>query len=317
MIWDRKLVNLTSMPDWIPSLNALRAFEVSARHLNYRRAAEELHVSPGAVKQLVAKLEESIGRPLLVRQGRGLALTDAGAGALPALSAAFTQIAATVDGLRATEARQRLILSVEPSFATAWLVPRLDGFRGRHPGIDVLVDSSLRLVDVGQGAADVAIRFWSGHDPDLVIHRLIDEELSAFCSPRLVDGPFAIRRIEDLEHVTLLHWDLAELEWAAATRRWVGWAPWLAEVGAGHIVSGEGLRFSDYNLAVQAAIGGQGVILGSLPVFRDLVDAGLLVRPFEHSVVTDIGYDLVTTEHTLERPEARAFLDWIVEAARG
>ena len=299
----------------LPSLNALRAFESAARHLNYRRASEELHVSPGAVKQLVAKLEEALGQRLLVRHGRSLALTPAGAAGLRQLSPAFAEIAAAVEAMR-PGTRRRLILSVEPSFATAWLVPRLEEFRRAQPGIDVLVDTSLQLVDLERGDADVAIRFWKGGDPDLLAHRLVAEELSAYCSPALVQGKNAITRLEDLERVTLLHWDLAGLPWAGGTRRWVGWAPWLHRLGAGHIRPGEGLRFSDYNLAIQAAIAGQGVMLGSLPLFRDLVDAGLLVRPFAESVATDLGYDLVTTARAAARPEVAAFSDWITAIAR-
>ena len=301
----------------LPSLNALRAFEAAARHLNYRRASEELHVSAGAVKQLVAKLEESLGQRLLVRRGRSLALTPAGTAGLRRLSPVFREIADAVEAMRGTQQRRRLILSVEPSFATAWLVTRLEDFRRAHPGIDVLVDTSLQLVDLERGDADVAIRFWSGSDPGLVSHRLFAEELSAYCSPALVRGENAITRLEDLERVTLLHWDLAGLPWAGGTRRWVGWAPWLHRLGAGHIRPGEGLRFSDYNLAIQAAIAGQGVMLGSLPLFRDLVAAGLLVRPFAESVPTDLGYDLVTTPRAAARAEVAAFSDWILALAAG
>ncbi len=303
------------MANWIPSLNALRAFEATARHLSYRYAAEELHVSPAAVKQLVAKLEQTPGTPLLVRQGRGLALTGAGVEGSQRLGPAFREIADAVEAMRAGEQRRRLILSVEPSFATAWLVPRLDDFRTRHPGIDVLVDSSLHLVDVERGAADLAIRFWNGVDESLVVNRLFDEELCAFCSPALVDGPDGIRSLEDLERTTLLHWDLSDMPWAHATRFWMGWTPWLARIGAEHIRPGEGLRFSDYNMAVQAAIAGQGVILGSGPIFGDLVSSGLLVMPFRENVVTDIGYDLLASERSLEREEVRSFRDWIIETA--
>ena len=300
----------------LPSLNALRAFESAARHLSYRRASAELHVSPGAVKQLVAKLEEALGQRLLVRQGRMLALTPAGAAGLRQLSPAFDTIGEAVAAMRGGEQRRRLILSVESSFATAWLVPRLEDFRRRHPGIDVLVDTSLQLVDLERGDADIAIRFWSGGGRGLVVHRLMAEELSAYCSPGLAQGPEAITRIEDLERVTLLHWDLSGLPWARETRRWVGWTPWLQHLGAGHVRPGEGLRFSDYNLAIQAAIAGQGVMLGSLPLFRDLVDAGLLVRPFPDSVATDLGYDLVTTQRASSRAEVAAFSDWITSVTR-
>jgi LysR family glycine cleavage system transcriptional activator len=304
------------MMTWMPSLNALRAFEATARHLSYRRAAEELHVSPAAVKQLVAKLEHAMGTPLLVRDGRGLALTQAGVEGSQRLAPAFREIAGAVEAMRVTEQRRRLILSVEPSFATAWLVPRLDDFRRRHPEVDVLVDSSLHLVDIERGAADLAIRFWNGSDDGLVMNRLFDEELCAFCSPALVEGADAINSLEDLERTTLLHWDLSAMPWAHATRMWMGWTPWLARVGAEHIKTGEGLRFSDYNMAVQAAIAGQGVILGSGPVFRDLVASGLLVSPIREKVVTDIGYDLLASERSLGREEVRSFRDWIIETAQ-
>ncbi len=304
------------MSDWLPSLNALRAFEAVSRHLNYRLAAEELCVSPAAVKQLVSKLEATLGSPLLQRSGRGLALTAQGTAGRDDLAQGFRQIVASVEKMRTLTERKRLIVSVEPSFATAWLVPRLDLFRTRNTDIDVLIDSSLQLVDLDRGAADVAIRFGSRHTDGLVTERLFDEELCAFCSPTLTTGRSAIRRLEDLQRVTLLHWDLSQLSWASSTKKWMGWKPWLKHIGAGHIIPGPGLRFSDYNLAVQAAIAGQGVILGSTPVFRRLVEARLLINPFPEKVTTDIGYDLVTTERARTRPEVISFMDWIVREAK-
>jgi LysR family glycine cleavage system transcriptional activator len=303
------------MSDWLPSLNALRAFETVSRHLNYRQAADELRVSPAAVKQLVSKLEETLGIPLLERRGRGLALTAAGAAGHDDLTKAFKQITETVKTIRKTDNRQRLIVSVEPSFATAWLVPRLEGFRGKHCEVDVLIDSSLQIVDLAKGAADIAIRFGVQTAGDLASHRLFDEELCAYCSPSLATGQPGIKRLEDLEKVTLIHWDLSQFEWATATRKWMGWPQWLAHLGASHIRPGDGPHFRDYNLAVQAAIAGQGVILGSLPIFRKLVEANLLVSPFSEKVVTDIGYDLVTTKAARTRGDVSNFIDWIIEEA--
>ncbi len=303
------------MSNWLPSLNALRAFESVSRHLNYRVAAEDLNVSPAAVKQLVSKLGNGLGSLLVERKGRGLALTDAGKAGREDLSRAFRLIATSVEKMRSADRRQRLIVSVEPSFATAWLVPRLDRFRNRNAHIDVLIDSSLQLVDLERGAADIAIRFGGTPTAGLSFRRLFDEELCAYCSPALMSGRNGIERLEDLERVTLLHWDLSQLEWANATRKWMGWKPWLAFVGASHITPGVGLRFGDYNLALQAAIAGQGVILGSLPILQSLVEAKFLVNPFPHTVRTDIGYDLVTTERVRARPEVTSFLDWIADEA--
>ncbi len=300
------------MPHWLPSLNAFRAFDTVARHLNYRLAAEELSVSPAAVKQLVSKLEDTLGVVLFERRGRGLALSPFGKLGCEDLDRAFQLMAIAVEKMRVNEQRERLIISVEPSFATAWLVPRLDKFRASFPNVDVLIDSSLHIVDLEHGAADLAIRFGAKPVGRLVGVRLFDEELCAFCSPTLANGQPNLRRLQDLEHVTLLHWDLTQYEWASATRKWMGWKTWLNHAGVDQVTPSGGLYFSDYNLALQAAIAGQGAILGSKPVLTRLVDAKLLIDPFQITVTTDIGYDLVTTERTKTRPEVRDFINWIV-----
>ncbi|WP_187393998.1 LysR substrate-binding domain-containing protein [Oceaniovalibus sp. ACAM 378] len=299
------------MTDWMPSLNALRAFEATARHLSFVRAADELRVTPSAVKQLVRKLESALNTPLIERHGSGLRLTTAGHAGLHDIGQGFDQIARGVSQIRTHDDRKRLIISVEPSFATAWLVPRLDRFRSAFPEVDVLIDSSLALVDLHRGAADVAIRFGSEPEDGLVAQRLFDEALCAFCAPSLTQGEGAIRSLEDLDRVPLIHWDLAGLDWAKATRAWMGWELWLSRLGVGHIDSSRGIKFRDYNLAVQAAIAGQGVVLGSLPVMQDFVASGLLVRPFREKVETDIGYDLTATTAAIERPEVRDFIVWV------
>lgn len=301
------------MGDWLPSLNALRAFETVSRHLNYRQAADELHVTPAAVKQLVGKLEDAVGTSLLEKRGRGLALTPAGAAVSNDLSRAFRQITDSVEKVRMMAGRQRLIVSVDPSFAAAWLVPRLEVFRIKNPDIDVLIDSSMQIVDLDRSDADIALRFGVPSDDSLVTHRLFDEQLCAFCSPSLAKGPPGINRLQDLERVTLLRWDLSQFEWASNTRKWNSWKHWLAQIGASHITPGKGLRFNDYNLAVQAAIAGQGIVLGSWPILQSLVEANLLITPFPETAITGIGYDLVTTKKALDRDEVRSFLEWINE----
>lgn len=305
------------MESWIPSLNALRAFEAVCRHLNYARAAEELHVTPAAVKQLVSKLESAIGQALVRRSGRGLVVTPAGLLASEGLSTGFAQIEKAVARMRAYNGKQRLIVSVEPSFATAWLVPRLERFRRDNADIDVLIDSSLKLVDLARGEADCAIRFGAEHPPALIARRLFDERLCAFCSPALAKGKSGLRNVTQLADATLLHWDMSEMVWASSTRKWMSWKSWLEKVGAAGIDWKGGIAFSDYNLAVQAAIAGHGVVLGSLPVLQDLVTAGFLVRPFDAMVDTNIGYDLVMTQTALERPEVKSFSDWIYREADG
>ncbi len=301
------------MSNWLPSLNALRAFEAVSRHLNYRKAAEELKVSPAAANQLVSKLEDAIGAPLLKKKGRGLALTPIGAAGREGLALPFRQIEDTVDRLRMMSNSERLIVSATPSFAASWLVPRLENFKKKHPSIDVLIDSSIHVVQVDRGVADVGIRFGVKDHGNLVVHRLFEEELCAMCSPSLAKGPPQITKIEDLADATLLRWDLSSFEWASNTRKWNYWKHWLAQYGADHVEPGDGLRFTDYNQALQSAIAGQGFIIGSIPILRDLLEANLLVNPFERGVATDIGYDLVTTETARARSEVATFIQWVLE----
>ena len=307
-----------TMTGWLPSLNSLRAFEVVSRHLNYRKAAEELNVTPGAANQLVSKLEEAIGTPLLERRGRGLVLTPVGRAGHEGLTLPFRQITHTVERMRAmTNANAgRLIVSTTPSFAASWLVPRLEGFKERNPTVDVLIEATPRLVQIGHGVADVAIRFGVKDHGDHVVYRLFDEELCAFCSPSVAQGPPRITRLEDLEHVPLLRWDLSQFSWATNTTKWNDWKHWLTVQGAGHVPPCEGIRFTDYNLAVQAAIAGQGFVIGSTPVLKDLLDARLLINPFSIGAETDIGYDLVTTEMSSSRAEVGTFVNWILDEAK-
>jgi LysR family glycine cleavage system transcriptional activator len=302
----------SNKPGWSPSLNALRAFEAVSRRLSYRDAAAELHVTPAAVKQLVRKLEEALGAPLVERRGRGIALTGAGLAGLPELQGAFRQMTGAVDKMRRLEQRRALTVTVEPSFASAWLVRRLDGFKRSHPEVDVLIESSLRIVDLEREAADIGIRYAGKPGRDLVVHRLFDDETLAVCSPALAEGPPALERLSDLQNVTLLHMDLSGMDWISASSHWFDWRTWLAMVGADGVEPGRGLRFNDYNLAVQAAIAGQGVVLGSWPIVRDAIAAKLLVSPFAERARTDVGYDLVATRQAMARPEVAGFVDWIL-----
>jgi len=300
----------------MPSLNALRAFEAVCRHLNFAHSAAELRVTPAAVKQLVGKLEEAVGHSLVKRSGRGLALTSFGLSAREDLTAGFSHLAKAVERMRKQSDRQRLIVSAEPSFATAWLVPRLDRFRAVNSEIDVLINSSLEITNLERGDADIALRFSKRHDAPLVAHRLFDERLGVFCSPALATGRPRLSQLQDLENATLLHWDMSALSPTSMTRKWMSWESWLERAGVTAGNRRNGIFFSDYNLLVQSAVAGQGVILGSLPVLNDIISAGLLVNPFGFSVDTDMGYDLVLMPETLERPEVRCFADWIIAEAR-
>lgn len=298
------------MSEWLPSLNALRAFDAVSRHLSYRQAATELNVTPAAVKQLVKGLERSLDRSLVTRQGRGLALTETGMAGLADLHQAFERLGRAVAKMRRVEERQSLTISVEPSFAGSWLMKRLQGFKAECPDIDVLIDASLRPVDLGRGEADIGLRYGVKPAPGEVAHRLFDDEIVPVCAPGLAAGPPPMTRLDDLRHATLIEFEITP--WPTS---WLKWEAWLERLDAKDSDSGQRIRFNDYTVAIQAAIAGQGVVLGSRPIVRDALDAGLLVAPFAESVKVPQGYEVVATAEALERPEVAAFVDWIRAAA--
>jgi LysR family glycine cleavage system transcriptional activator len=183
---------------FLPSLHALRAFEASARLGSFKAAARELFVTPAAVSQQIKLLEEELGTRLFIRMNRAVALTEAGQALAPVLRDAFERITETVRRLPGRERPGTLTISVLPSFAAKWLVPRLGRFQQRHPEIDVRISASMHLVDFGREDVDLAIRHGSGSWTGVTAVRLFAEDLVPVCSPRLLRGRHPLRTPQDL-----------------------------------------------------------------------------------------------------------------------
>ncbi len=294
------------MSDRLPPLNALRAFECAARHLSFTRAAQELHVTQAAVSHQVKALEDYLGIRLFRRLNRALRLTDEGQVYAPALKEAFQQIRAATRRLRAQEATSPLTVSVLPSFAARWLVPRLGRYRLRHPEADLLIDPTPRLADLAQGEVDVAIRYGRGRYPGLTSWRLLGEDLFPVCSPALLDASGPLDRPRDLARVHLLH-DDDHSDWRA----------WLDAVGSPEVNPGRGTVFTDSSMLVQAAIDGQGVAMARGVLADDALRQGLLVRPFAQSLPTEFAYYLVCLPERAEQPKIARFREWLLEEAAG
>jgi len=188
----------------LPPLNALRAFETAARHLNFSRAADELSVTPGAVSQQIQNLEDYVGASLFRRTPRGLLLTDAAQTALPALREAFDRLAEAAALLTAAVDGRRLTVTAAPSFAAKWLVPRLGRFEAAHPQVDVWLSADMDLVDFGAGEVDVAIRYGAGPYPGLEAIRLMKETVAPVISPELMAAN-PLNQPADLARHVLLH----------------------------------------------------------------------------------------------------------------
>jgi LysR family glycine cleavage system transcriptional activator len=293
----------------LPSLNALRAFEAAARHLSLTRAARELHVTPAAVSHQVKALEADLGVSLLRRVKGEFVLTETARTVLPVLSAGFDRIAEAARRLRADEARRFLTVSVGPTFAANWLVRRLGAFKAAFPEIDVRLQTTDEVADFARDGVDIGIRFGAGDYPGLRAIRLFDEEIFPVCSPELLRRGPPLVRPADLAGHTLLH---VEWSWAMTKGEPLDWQMWLRAAGAEQVDATRGPRFSYTSFALQAAVDGQGLALGSEALAGDDLAAGRLVRPFDVVLPVNFAYYMVYPEDTAERPKIDSFRHWIL-----
>jgi LysR family glycine cleavage system transcriptional activator len=288
----------------LPPLTGLKSFEAAARHLSFTRAAEELHVTQTAISHQIKALEDRLGVQLFRRLPRGLLLTEEAQRYLPAVRDAFDLIAAATDRLVTVSASGTLTVSVLPSFASKWLVPRLGRFRVACPDIDLRISTSSHLVDFSREDVDVGIRMGRGVYPGLRVDWLFGESLVPVCSPELLAGPQPLRRPDDLRHHALLHED-----------DYAGWELWLELAGVESIPVQRGPIFTDGAMVVQAAADGQGVALARRQLAAGDLAAGRLVQPFDVSIPQDLAYYLVCPEAGAERPKVRRFRDWLLGEA--
>jgi LysR family transcriptional regulator, glycine cleavage system transcriptional activator len=289
----------------LPPLNALRAFESAARHLNFSRAAEELAVTPGAVSQQIQNLEDYVGAALFKRTPRGLLLTDSAQTALPALREAFDRLAEAASLLTAAVDGRRLTLTAPPSFAAKWLVPRLGRFEASHPQVDVWLSADMDLVDFAASDVDLAIRYGAGPYPGLEAIRLLSETVIPVMSPDLAAANPA-RAPGDLARHVLLHDGSPDADESCPD-----WQMWLAARGVRGIDATRGPRFNQSSLVIEAAVSGRGVALAKRTLAQDDLDAGRLVAPMPISTIVDFAYFLVHPKAKGRLPQVKAFVGWI------
>jgi LysR family glycine cleavage system transcriptional activator len=292
------------MSRWLPSLNAMRAFEAAARHLSFTRAAEELHVSQGAVSHHVKTLEDQLETKLFDRRPGGLVLTDAGAAYLPVLRDAFDRMAQGTADLRQRRASNILTVSVSPNFASRWLVHRLGDFATAHPDIDLRLSATMEHIDFAVGDLDVAVRHGDGRWPGLHVTPLISEEVFPVLSPALLERGGPLNGPDDLRHYTLLH-DLSSR----------GWKEWLDMAGAKHVNAEKGPYINLTSVALDAAATGQGVALARRALATQDLLAGRLIRPFAQALTSDRGYFIVCPEAFADRPKIVRFREWLLAEA--
>ena len=298
------------MKNHLPPLNALRAFEAAGRHLSFTRAAEELAVTPAAVSQQVRLLEEQLGMALFRRRNRSLLLTDSGQTCLPYIREGFERLSEGIEQLRAANSGA-LTVSVAPSFASKWLVPRMDWFNEQHPDIDVWVSSSMDMVDFARDDVDLAIRYGGGNYAGLQVERLMSECVYPVCSPKLLEGEHALNSPDDLCWQILLHNDSPDDDESCPD-----WTMWLRAAGVGCVDGSRGPRFNQSSLVLETAANGHGVALAKSALASLDLAEGRLVKPFETSVPIDFAYYLLCPERKAALPKVELFRAWLTAAAR-
>lgn len=253
----------------LPPLAALRAFEAAGRHQSFKRAANELGVTPTAISHQIKLLEATLRMQLFRRGVRRIDLTPEGQRLFPVLRDGFDRIDQVLAELRRPR-REILTLSSTPLFTARWLVPRVDSFRELNPGVDLRLHATVETVDLLSGEADAAIRYGRGPFPGLIAKTLVAQHFVPMCSPSL--GPI---RPDQLRRLPLLH-----SEWHRQGPETPTWARWGEISGVPDVDWTKGVTFTDESHTIQAAIAGHGVALLSPLLLAPELEIGSLVQPF-------------------------------------
>lgn len=292
------------MPDRLPPLTALRAFDAAARHMSFAKAAEELHVTPAALSFQIKSLEEHLGAPLFLRLNRAVALTEAGAALAPGAADGFQTLAAAWRAAQRTQDDQTLVVTAGPAFTAKWMAPRLYAFALAHPEIELRFAASLKIMDLARDGIDVAIRFGKPTiEDDHYVMLLAEEWVTPVMTPELAaEYPTP----QSLTDATLIFDD--SIRFLSPP---VDWSVWLRAMGVDYTPT-HGPRFSQADHALDAALAGVGVVLGRRAlVVKDLAD-GRLVAPFKTALQTGARFRFLCAKGAENRPHVAAFRDWIV-----
>ncbi|RQZ62277.1 transcriptional regulator GcvA [Burkholderia sp. Bp9004] len=295
-------------------LNALRAFEASARHQSFSSAAAELNVTPAAVGQLVRSLEEWLGAPLFHRGTSGrsrLIPTETAERALPDLRAGFDRLSLGLSRLREGTRSGVLTVAVSPAFASKWLLPRIERFHDICPETDVRLDTNLKLIDFAAQGIDIGVRYGRGSWPGLASEKLMDEQIYAVCSPAWLAKNGKVKTPNDLAGKALIH-DLS----VDAHLGFASWDDWLQRAGVENVDARRGMRINNSAAVLQAAVEGHGVALARSVMAADDLAAGRLIQLFPKVKWTsELAYYIVYRPECSSLPKIAAFREWLIREA--
>lgn len=284
----------------LPPLNALRVFEAAARNLSFKKAAEELFVTPGAVSRQIGNLENFVGQKLFARQSGKVALTEAGLTYLREISAALDRIAAATAAVSRRAPRHVLKVKLPPTCATRWLVPRLAGFHAIHPEIAVQVMTSHEPVDFRLEDVDVALQYGRELEPSYNCEPLFPEVLIPVCSP-IVAQQAAATTPHDLTGQVLLH----------SIKRPNDWRLWFEAAGVSDFRIEREIVFDNSSLTYEGAITGLGIAIAQAAFVQEELGRGRLSIPINIPLRSEWNYFLIYPRGDRPSTKIRAFHDWI------
>lgn len=298
----------------LPSLNLLRSFEAVARSASVTQAAAELHVTQSAVSHQVKALEAWLGVPLLERSGRSIRLTVQGAAYFPVLRSALDAIDQATFKVRSKSSRQRLAVSVLPTFGSQWLIPRLADFCAQSPGVDVQISTTGSVLDFDPAEHDIAIRCLSEEDivnlrkrpewKDVEIVPFLPDGMTVVCSPSLLAKHPLPWSAAQWAKLTLLHSKSTPMAWSA----------WLASAGLNKVKANKAVTFDHGNMAVLAAGQGMGLAMTAPAMCADAVASGLLAVPFPDHVIFPKQNCWICHPRTAQDKHTLAFKQWLKTA---
>jgi LysR family glycine cleavage system transcriptional activator len=306
------------------SMSHLRAFDAVARHLNFRVAAEEMALTQSAVSRQIQALEHEVGTSLFLRHTRSVELTSAGQLLHRAASASMERIDSAVQQIRQRTGRKSVSITTWASFASMWLIPRLEAFQREHPDIDIRIDATDAAVDLSTADVDVALRCTVSASVPAGTIRMFGDQLTAVASPWLLKSQ-PIAKMADLAHCTLIEDSDAHM---ARRPSWYSWQHWLSVFGPttnkqklhtsskNHLQPKRWLYFNYTHQIAQAALTGQGVALARLPLVADSLSSGNLVEVLPGMRLSSpLAYWLLIAPRSSARPEVRAFCNWLRQQA--
>jgi LysR family glycine cleavage system transcriptional activator len=278
----------------------LLALEAAARHLNFRRAADELSLTHGAISHQIRNLATQLGVPLFEKRGRNIVITEQGQVVAIGIRQALKLIERTLDDVQQRQERATLVVSVLPSLAAHWLVPRLSGFTAQHPAIDIFLKPSEALADFDRGGIDAAIRYGAGRYPGMRAVKLRNEQVFPVCGPHY-NGGMLPRTAREISQAALLRNPKQP------------WSAWFRAAGHPAFEPTRGPVYQDAGLTIQAAREGHGVALARAMLVREELRLGTLVKLSEVEIDDTYAYWLVWPIASIKAELIDPFLAWLLE----